>query len=95
MLNIYHLQYDERKTINRQEIHRILLSSKPDYKIQLKKLVKIRKIHEEIETGAKAEADEKESDETNANVTKSSDIEEKSKDMTDVTDNKEQNTTVC
>lgn len=50
---------------------------------------------EEIETGAKAEADEKESDETNANVTKSSDIEEKSKDVTDVTDNKEQNTTVA
>lgn len=49
----------------------------------------------EIETGVKAEADKKESDETDANVTKSSDIEEKRKDATDVADNKEQNTTVA
>ncbi|CUM50981.1 unnamed protein product [Debaryomyces tyrocola] len=49
---------------------------------------------EGIETGVKAEADKKESDETNANVTKSSDIEEKSKDVTDVADKKQESTTV-
>ena len=50
---------------------------------------------EGIETEVKAEADKKEGTETNANVTKSSDNEEKDKDSTDVTDNKQENTAVA